>query len=725
MDAPLTTAVAPARSPLDPKSLEAWFDPQAPWQSGFLGLLRAISARSPTTPMPGTARLPGEEPFRISQQPSMAFAPREIASLGTHNGRLDVRLFGLGIWGPQGPLPLHMTELAYSRVESHQDHALVHLVDLFHHRALSQFYRAWASSQATASLDRPDDETFSFYVASLAGIDPAEARRSCLPPHARYSAASHLVREARNPDGVAATLSHHFGVPMTVEEFVPHWIHLPASKHTKLGEPGEAAIMGECAQLGETIPDRQHKFRLVVGPLDLDQYLRLTPHGEDLPTFVEWVRAFVGHEYAWEVTLLVKPHAAPPRLHRHVATTRLFDLARRIDGRTAGRRHGVRTRAIQRLIQEFLHMNAPSPAAILRYAELLEPVSAETPCGPDLEYDPDLVMLLAAAAPRADAQYGNFVEIPPAANWAEIERDCRALLLRTKDIRLAVILLRCRVRLDGAAGLRDGLAFLNALLECYGEALHPLPVLDGERDPVMYANAIAALADPDGALGDARDIAMPKAAGLQLHLRDIEKSFAMSRQKDVLAPESTNRLLKELWGRRDAVVAAFVDAQRLTATITAWCNTTLGADAPDLGALSRILQPFAQPQLEGGNTFAPGVAQAAAHAAGNAALPDTPAPMPALTGTAPIPPSAELFAPLPNAPSELPGSAAIPAAPPVDRWNALAAIQETRMWFELNEPSSPVIVLLRQSERMVGKRFSELAHVIPNDLLVKWDAIDN
>ncbi|TKC89371.1 type VI secretion system baseplate subunit TssG [Trinickia terrae] len=310
MDAPITTAFGHSTH-LRPEALEAWFDQRTPWQAGFLSLLRAITARDPQMPPPGTARLPRQEPFRIGQQPTMAFAPREIASLATHNGRLDIKLFGLGLWGPQGPLPLHMTEVAYSRTEG-QDHTLVHFSDLFHHRALSLFYRAWASSQATASLDRANDEKFSFYVASLIGTDSREARHSPLPTHARFGAAAHLVREARNPDGLAAALSQYFGVPMTVEEFVFHWIPVEQSEHTKIGMPGPPAIMGEGALLGEMIPDKQHKFQLVVGPLDLDQYLRLTPHGEDLPTFVEWVRAFVGHEYDWEVKLLIKPRAAPP-----------------------------------------------------------------------------------------------------------------------------------------------------------------------------------------------------------------------------------------------------------------------------------------------------------------------------------------------------------------------------------------------------------------------------
>jgi len=364
-------------------------------------------------------------------------------------------------------------------------------------------------------------------------------------------------------------------------------------------------------------------------------------------------------------------------------------------------------------------MNANTPATLLRYADLLEPVDADARCGPDLEYDPDFVMLLGAAAPRADAQYGNFVDVPAPANWAEIERACRALLLRTKDIRVAIILVRCRVRLDGAAGLRDGLAFLKAMFECYGEALHPLPVFEGERDPVMYANAIAALADADGVLGDVRDIAMPKAAGVKLHLRDIEKAFAMPRQKDALAPESVVRLLKELSGRRDAAIAAFAEAQGLSADIAAWCDEKLGADAPDLGGLSRALQPFAQ--LDGGGAAVSGATKHASVQRDNAETASASA-TPAVTPPAVLPPTTGAASP-----SDIPADdlSAVASTPPLDRWSALAAIQQTRIWFEQNEPSSPVIVLLRQSERMVGKRFSELAQIIPADLLAKWDEIDN
>lgn len=351
-------------------------------------------------------------------------------------------------------------------------------------------------------------------------------------------------------------------------------------------------------------------------------------------------------------------------------------------------------------------MNAPTPDALARYIDLLEPVSAEDPCGPDLEYDPAFVMLQAAVAPRPDAQYGDFVDAPQQANWAEAERDCRALLLRTKDLRLLTILIRCRIRQSGAEGLRDGVAVLLQMLERYGEALHPTPMLDGERDPIVYSNAIAALADADATLAEARDIRLPKTAGLQLQLRDIEKAFALPRAKDALAPESASRLLSELWNRRDAVIVALADAQRAVAKIVAHTRDALQADAPDLDGIVKLLQPFAQVALDAGRTPA---------AAGPSDVPAEPASAPeAATGTPAEPAPQEAGAPARSAPE--------PRL--MDRWSALATIQETRLWFEQHEPSSPVVVLLRQSERMVGKRFSELANVIPAELLAQWDSID-
>ncbi|MFM0466027.1 type VI secretion system baseplate subunit TssG [Paraburkholderia strydomiana] len=284
-----------------------------PWRYGFLTLLRRIGADSRIDPV-GAAQRPQTEPFRLGQRPSLAFAPREIASVGEAGGRLKVRLFGLGMLGPNGPLPIHVTEVARDREESRHDSTLVNFLDIFHHRYLTLLYRAWSSAQAAAGLDRPDDERFSFYVASLTGHDMREVDKRLLPAHARISASAHLVRESRNPDGLRATLEHYFGVPVVIEEYVYRWILLDVDDHCRLGKPGTPSIMTEGAMLGEQVADRQHRFRVVIGPLDIDEYLRFTPQGADLPPLIEWVRAFVGKEFAWELELRMRPHSATPAI---------------------------------------------------------------------------------------------------------------------------------------------------------------------------------------------------------------------------------------------------------------------------------------------------------------------------------------------------------------------------------------------------------------------------
>lgn len=304
---------------------------ETPWKFGFTALMRRFGAVHTAQPRIGLASRPQQEPFRLGQTAALTFAPREIAEavlpgeadeavvpggtaprFGNNPAYPMVRLYGLGLLGPNGPLPLHYTELVRDRTENHNDTTLADFLDIFHHRYLTHMYRAWAQSQAAAGLDRADDETFSRYIAQLTGHDPLEIRDSVLPAHARMAASTHLGRESRNPDGLAQTLARFFAVPVQLQEFVMHWIRIDDEDQSHLGKPRTSSVMGVGAIVGEVVADRQNKFRLVLGPLHLDQYLRFTPQGKDLSLLVEWVRGFIGYEFVWEVELRVRNDSAPP-----------------------------------------------------------------------------------------------------------------------------------------------------------------------------------------------------------------------------------------------------------------------------------------------------------------------------------------------------------------------------------------------------------------------------
>ncbi|WP_428984148.1 ImpA family type VI secretion system protein [Ralstonia psammae] len=339
---------------------------------------------------------------------------------------------------------------------------------------------------------------------------------------------------------------------------------------------------------------------------------------------------------------------------------------------------------------------------VTAFPELYEPISKERPCGDDLEYDPEFVVLQAKAATKPDAQYGEFVSTPEAVNWSDLERDCRRLLLRTRDIRVLVLLLRCRVRLDGASGLRDGLAVLAQLLAKWPEAIYPQLVVDGEIDPALRANALAALADPQGLMQDVRELAITSTGALRLQMRDVERSFGIPRPADALAPESVQQQLQDLRQQQSPALMALDQAAAFAASIDAWARQHLSDDHPDLGPLLKLLG-FVAEAIPRAATLVPvepvRAASTDVSSTGGVNLDRADPPIDALH-------KASLSGTLPDA--------------HMDRDAVRATIRSAQLWFEHNEPSSPVSLLLKQAERLTGKRFDEVFQAIPADLVERW-----
>jgi type VI secretion system protein ImpA len=348
-----------------------------------------------------------------------------------------------------------------------------------------------------------------------------------------------------------------------------------------------------------------------------------------------------------------------------------------------------------------------------RHHGWLAPVSDTAPCGPDLEYDHDFVVLFASAAPKQDVQYGAFVGSPDPVNWSEVERDCRRLMLRTKDIRVAVLYARCRTRLGGAAGLAEGTGLLATWLETFAGHVHPRPDTDtdGERDTArdMRMNALQALADPDGLLADVREIVLAKSTLTRLQVRDIERAFARPRPADALAPESVAQQLRDLRVQQPAMMVGFDETIAHLAAIDAWCASHLDASQPDLSPLTRLL----------GKLRAPASVNAIEQAE------ESREPAPAADESSGSDASA-LLEPVNAGPvhaAERP--TAQPESVPVDRQAALALIRTARTWFEAHEPSSPIPVLLKRAEQFVGKRYADVVKAIPAELLAQWEETDS
>lgn len=286
-----------------------------PYQFDFFQLLRWLENIYRERPRIAEAERPGDDLVRLGQIPSLAFAPSTVASCepggGGQPARVAVHFFGL--FGPQGPLPVHLTEYARDRWRNDRDPTLVRFADIFHHRLLALFYRAWANAQPTVQYDRAESDRFAVYVGSLLGIGmPALFDRDALPDNAKRYFAGTLACQTRHPDGLRGMLAAYFQLPVAIEEFVGAWISLPKDCHCRLGESLRTGTLGQLTLLGERAWDCAQTFRIVLGPVGLPQFLRLLPGGDSLRCLTALVRNYAGDELAWELVLILKKEEVPP-----------------------------------------------------------------------------------------------------------------------------------------------------------------------------------------------------------------------------------------------------------------------------------------------------------------------------------------------------------------------------------------------------------------------------
>jgi type VI secretion system protein ImpH len=275
--------------------------------------LRLIEAAYADTPRLGRSVRPAQDPVRIGQQVELAFPPVTVTAFaakdpeGKRPGRLRQLFFGL--FGPMGPLPLHVTEYARDRERNQRDTTLVGFADAFHHRATSLLYRAWASAEPAPSFDRPDDDPFAEHVAAFAGRRGAAFRnRDAMPDLAKLHFAGRLLSGAKNEEGLLAIVSAFFRAPCRIESFVGSWLELDARDRWQLGVPAQ---LGRSASLGARVWSRQAKFRLRIGPLSLREYRRLLPGRASLRRLASVVRNYHGDSLDWDLNLVLAKGEAP------------------------------------------------------------------------------------------------------------------------------------------------------------------------------------------------------------------------------------------------------------------------------------------------------------------------------------------------------------------------------------------------------------------------------
>ncbi len=329
-----------------------------PWQFDFFTLMRRMESMHADRPRLGWSQRPSEDATRLCQEPSLAFSPCTVARYRSPRGNSPPRLFVnfLGLLGPNGPLPLHLTEHARHRERHHRDSTFSRFMDVFNHRMVCFFYRAWVINNQSASFDRawpgaaggkgwavrvpvdrgpemgaldrvtePEgaardrfgwDDRYATYVGSLFGIGMESLReRDAVSDVSKLHFAGRLGSPTRCSEGLEEILGAYFKVPTRVEEFVGRWMPIPVESRLELGRTRLTGSLGETAVIGSRVWDCSTGFRIVMGPMGLADYERLlpieAPGGASFRRLKAWVRQYAGDAYFWDTQLILRATDVP------------------------------------------------------------------------------------------------------------------------------------------------------------------------------------------------------------------------------------------------------------------------------------------------------------------------------------------------------------------------------------------------------------------------------
>jgi type VI secretion system protein ImpA len=311
---------------------------------------------------------------------------------------------------------------------------------------------------------------------------------------------------------------------------------------------------------------------------------------------------------------------------------------------------------------------------------LLEPISEESPCGDDLEYDPEFGELERAARGKAGHEMGDEKIAPEPPDWNEVFDAAEALFARTKDLRVATHLAHASLNLDGVPGLATGLDLINKMLQQYWDDVHPELDAEDDNDPTLRMNSLAPLNGQAQFLAslDRAVLASSKTMG-RFGMRDIRLANG-----EITLPEGDETAIPDL----SHIEAAFLDSEQE--------ELTGNADAiSQCKDIVKNLEEFARDQV--GTEFAPEL---------GALTPELDAI------------HAKLWEQLARRGVELEAgeggpelAAGAPASVPGDirsRDDAIRVLDQVCEYFRKNEPSSPVPLLLQRAKRLIAKDFMEI-----------------
>jgi type VI secretion system protein ImpH len=284
-----------------------------PYRFEFFQAVRLLERIGPERGPVGRYGEPAGEAVRFRGRVSLGFPASQIHQLAQGaegEGRPpEMTVAFMGMTGTAGVLPHHYTELLVERAR-YKDTAAGDFLDLFNHRMISLFYRAWEKYRFPVAYERGEDDRFTESLFDIVGMGtPGLRNRMSFPDEILLFYGGLFAGRPHSASAMEAMLGDYFGVPAHIEQFSGQWLKLDEGSLTRVG--GANAGLGITAVAGARVWDAQSKFQLQVGPLTFGEFLTFLPTGSAFKPASDLARLMAGQEFDFDLRLTLKAGEVP------------------------------------------------------------------------------------------------------------------------------------------------------------------------------------------------------------------------------------------------------------------------------------------------------------------------------------------------------------------------------------------------------------------------------
>lgn len=285
-----------------------------PYRFEFFQAVRLFEKIFPELKPVGKDALPNEEGIRFRSRISLDFPASEIHEIRetvdpkSDEMRTEMLVNFMGMVGVSGVLPTHYTEMVLDRTR-HRDTAMWAFLDIFTHRVVSLFYRAWSKYRFPIGYERGNDE-FTSYLFDIGGLGTGGMRgRMGIDDESLLPYTGLIAQKPHSSNAIENVLGDYFSVPAKALQFFGQWLDLDPADYTKLGV--DNSVLGSSAIIGTRVWDQQSKFRVRLGPLMFKNFQAFLPNGSAHLALKSITKFMVGREFDFDLQLCLMAKQVP------------------------------------------------------------------------------------------------------------------------------------------------------------------------------------------------------------------------------------------------------------------------------------------------------------------------------------------------------------------------------------------------------------------------------